>query len=263
MKKTPLLAITCILLGTILYAQPNAASAQATAQPPAQRTILAYGGALQKGFIKQVAILTGKPHPKICFLPTASADNPNSSLNFYGLCRDLPIEPWTLSIWVNSNPSQQTFEQYLMSMDAIIIGGGNTLNMIALWKGQGIDTVLRKAYDKGIILAGGSAGSLCWFTGGYSDSRPQNLSIINGLAFLPYSHCPHYHSELGRKPLYTAAILDGKLGPGYACDDRAAILFRNEHVVKTIALDNTSHCYYLSVKEGKISEEQLPTEVVE
>ena len=96
-------------------------------------------------------------------------------------------------------------------MDAIIVGGGNTLNMLGIWKAQGIDTVLRKTYERGIVLAGGIAGSLCWFTGGYSDSRPMQLTIINGLAFLNFSHCPHYHSEPARKPLYWQAILDGKL----------------------------------------------------
>jgi dipeptidase E len=232
------------------------------AQTPT-RTILAYGGALQKGFIKQVVTLTGKAKPKICYLPTASADNPYGVINFYDLCRDLSVEPYTLSVWVNSNPNQQTFEEKLMSMDAIIVGGGNTLNMIAIWKAQGIDTVLQHAYRKGIILAGGSAGSLCWFTGGYSDSRPKDLSIVNGLGLLPFSHCPHYHSEPARKPLYISALMDGKLSSGYACDDRAGILFLNEHPAKSIALDNTSHCYYLSVKAGKIDEEQLPVEIVE
>src|SRR5580698_9297000 len=104
----------------------------------------------------------------------------------------------------------------------------------------GIDTVLRKAYNKGIVLAGGSAGSLCWFNAGYSDSRPKALSIINGLGFLPFSHCPHYHSELTRKPLYVAALLEGKMTPGYACDDKAGVLFLNEKYSRSVSLDNSS-----------------------
>jgi len=267
MKKL-LLLITLFLMANALPAQPAATTPESTTPEPSSaqvpaRTILAYGGGLQKAFIKQVITLTGKARPKICYVPTASADNPNGSLNFFSLCRDLPVEGYILSVWVNSDPGQQTFEEKLLSMDAIIVGGGNTLNMIAIWKAQGIDTVLREAYNKGIVLAGGSAGSLCWFTGGYSDSRPKNLSIVNGLAFLPFSHCPHYHSELARKPLYVSALLDGKLGPGYACDDRAGILFQNEKPVKTLALDNLSHCYYLSVKDGKINEDQLPTEIIQ
>src|ERR1700761_1017748 len=156
------------------------AKAQTSPSDMSTRKIFAFGGALQKAFVKQVIALTGKPHPKICFLPTASADNPYGINNFYELCHDLPVEPSVLNVWVNSNPTQQTFEEKLMGMDAIIVGGGNTLNMIAIWKAQGIDTVLRKVYDKGIVLAGGTPGSICWPTASYSDSHPKNLSIVNG-----------------------------------------------------------------------------------
>jgi peptidase E len=234
-------------------------SAKAQTQPSNMptRTIFAFGGALQKAFIRQVIALTGKTHPKICFLPTASADNPYGIANWYELCHDLPIEPHVLNVWVNSNPSQQTFEEKLMGMDAIIVGGGNTLNMIAIWKAQGIDTVLRNAYRKGIIMAGGSAGSICWFQASYSDSRPKDLSIVDGLAFLPYSHCPHYHSEPGRKPLYVSALLDGKMNAGYACDDKAGIIFLNERYSRSLSLDKDDHTYFLSVKEGKIDEQQF------
>ena len=227
------------------------------------RTILAYGGQIQKAFVKQVITLTGKSKPKICFLPTASADNPYSVNMWYDVCHDLSIEPYWLSVWVNSDPRQQSFEEKLLGMDAIIVGGGNTLNMIAIWKAQGIDTVLRKAYNKGIVLAGGSAGSLCWFNAGYSDSRPKALSIVSGLGFLPFSHCPHYHSELTRKPLYVAALLDGKMTSGYACDDKAGVLFLNEKYSRSVSLDNSSHTYFLSVKDGKISEELLESQLIQ
>ncbi len=249
MKKALLLALAIHTLTMIVHAQT--------------RTIFAFGGALQKAFVKQVITLTGKPHPKICFLPTASADNPYGINNWYRLCHDLPVDPYALSVWVNSSPDQQTFERQLLDMDAIIVGGGNTLNMIAIWKAQGIDTVLREAYNKGIILAGGSAGSLCWFQGGYSDSRPVALSIVDGLGFLPFSHCPHYHSEPTRKPLYVAALLAGKLQPGYACDDKAGIIFQNEQYKKSLTLDKYSHTWFLSIKEGKLNEEQLPDEPIQ
>lgn len=249
-----IIAIFCLFTAS-LPAQTTGAAAT--------RKILAYGGQIQKSFIRQVIALTGKPKPKICFLPTATADNPSYQLAWYELCRDLPVEAYTLNVWVNSSPEQKTFEERLMGMDAVIVGGGNTLNMIAIWKAQGIDTVLRNAYNKGTVMAGGSAGSLCWFTAGYSDSRPKALSIVNGLNFLPFSHCPHYHSEPSRKPLYITAMLTGRLPPGYACDDKAGILFLNEKYSKSITLDPDSHCYFLSVKDGRIDEHLLPSEAVE
>ncbi|HXB91384.1 MAG TPA: peptidase E [Puia sp.] len=221
------------------------------------RTIFITGGDFSTPFLKYVIALTGKSHPKICYVPTASADNPYGINWFYSLCADQPVSPVILRTFLNSSPEQKTFEETLLDMDAIVVGGGSTLNMMAIWKAQGIDTLLRKAYEKGIVLAGGSAGSLCWFTGGFTDSRPQKLSLVECLGFIPFSHCPHYHSEPTRKPLYEDAILTGKLLPGYACDDRAGILFQNEKYIKSVAADKDSHTYFLSVADGKIKEEQL------
>jgi len=215
-----------------------------------------------KAFIKYVAALTGKPNPKICYVPTASADNPYGIVEWYSTCVDVPVRPFVLRTFLNADSSQETFEQTILSMDAIVVGGGSTLNMLGIWKAQGIDTVLRKAYERGIVLAGGSAGSLCWFTGGYSDSRPKKLTIIDGLAFLNYSHCPHYHSEPSRKPLYWQAILDGKLKEGYACDDNAALVFVNGVMKKSISLDKENNNYFISIVNGKINEKMLPTEII-
>lgn len=250
MKK--LITLLWIMLGLV-----RLVSAQDKAAPVP--TIFAFGGELQPGFVKEVIALTGKARPKICFLPTGTGDNPQVIIAWYNLCQDLPLQPYVLGVWVKSSPKNETFEQKLMKMDAIIVGGGNTLNMMAIWKAQGIDTLLRNAYKKGIVLAGGSAGSLCWFNGGYSDSRPDQLSIVQGIGLLPYSHCPHYHSEAARKPLYLNAILTGKLGAGYACDDKAGIIFRNGKYAQSLALDKDSHTYYLSVKDGKIDEHLLDT----
>jgi peptidase E len=147
-------------------------------------------------------------------------------------------------------------------MDAIIVGGGNTLNMIAIWKVQGIDAALKKAYDSGIVLAGGSAGSLCWFTAGSTDSRPKELTIVEGLNFLNYSHSPHYLREAARRPLYHELILSGKLKPGYACDDQAGLLFVNGVMKKSVSLNAENKNYFVSVKDGKIHEELLPAEII-
>ena len=227
-----------------------------------EKVLFIYGGAPNKTFIKYVASLTNKPTPRICYIPTASGDNPNFIANWYTNYEDLSIRLYVMRTFVSSTTSPQTFEEIIMSMDAIIVGGGNTLNMLAIWKAQGIDTVLKKAYDKGIVLAGGSAGSLCWFTGGYSDSRPKQLSIVYGLAFLNFSNCPHYHSEPSRKPLYHQAILDGKLKEGYACDDMAGLLFINEKLRKSVSLNAENNNYFISVENGKIKEELLPSEII-
>lgn len=231
-----------------------------SAQPT--RTIFITGGDFSVPFIRYVAQLTHKENPRICFIPTASADNPYAIAHWYETCADLPVRPFVLRTFLNSSPDQKTFEETIMNMDAIIVGGGSTLNMMAIWKAQGIDTVLRKAYEKGIVMAGGSAGSLCWFSGGFTDSRPKHLSLVQCLGLLKGSHCPHYHSEPARKPLYEQAILSGQLQPGYACDDKAGLLFENGKVIRSVALDENNHAFYLSVDAGQIKEEQLPSDII-
>jgi dipeptidase E len=226
------------------------------------KTIFVTGGAFGKPYIQYLASLTNKPNPRVCFIPTASADNANSVANWYANCEDLSVKPYVLRTFINSSPTQKTFDEIIMSMDAIVVGGGNTLNMLAIWKAQGIDTVLKKAYDRGIVLSGGSAGSLCWFTGGSTDSRPKTLTLIECLGFLNYSHSPHYHAEPTRRPLYHSSILSGQLKAGYACDDRAGLVFINGAMKKSVSLDANNNNYFVSVVDGKIKEELLPAEII-
>jgi dipeptidase E len=247
---------------TISYGQNTKIDSAKVAQN-VDKTIFVYGGQYDEVFIKYVIDLTKKPNPKICFLPTASADNPSSINTWYATCAELTMRPYVLKTFVNSSTSPKSFEEILLDMDAIVVGGGNTLNMLAIWKAQGIDTVLKKAYDRGIILAGGSAGSLCWFEAGYSDSRPKELSIINAMGFLKFSHCPHFHSELKRRPLYHKAILKGTLNAGYAIDDQAGLLFVNGVVKKAVTQNATySNSYFISVVDGKIKEEVMTAETI-
>jgi dipeptidase E len=255
MKPGLIIIIITILFSATIFGQ-------ATLNTNTDRIIFVSGGDFSKPFIKYVASLTNKPNPKICFIPTASADNPYAINGWYGSCVELPLRPYVLRTFINSAPNQKTFEETLLDMDAIVVGGGSTLNMLAIWKAQGIDTVLKKAYDKGIVLSGGSAGSLCWFTGGFTDSRPKELSIISCLGFLNYSHVPHYHSEPARKPMYQNAVLSGALKPGYACDDRAGLLFVNGVLKKSISQDTINNNYFISVQGGQIKEDLLPAELL-
>lgn len=145
--------LSLVAFSAAVFAQPASSTAPA-------RTIFAYGGGFNAQFMQYVIRLTKKQNPKICFLPTATGDNANVILAWYTTCEDLVMRPYVQRTYVASYTEKKTFEENLLSMDAIVVGGGNTLNMMAIWKAQGIDTVLRKAYNQGIILAGGSAGSL-------------------------------------------------------------------------------------------------------
>jgi peptidase E len=160
-------------------------------------------------------------------------------------------------MFISSYEQDQSFEEVLLNMDAILVTGGNTLNMLAIWKAQGIDHILKKAWENGIILSGGSAGSLCWFEHGTTDSRPQKVTPMNCLGFLQGSHCPHYDSEKTRRPLYHSYIRSGEFKPGYACDDRAAILFHDQEVEHVVSLDDSSNAYYVHLENDNIVEEKL------
>jgi dipeptidase E len=227
------------------------------------KVIFAAGsGISSKVFIRYIAGMTGKESPKICHIPTATGDNPNTIVNWYANCEDLPVRPYVMRAFINSLYTPLSFEEQLLSMDAIIVGGGNTLNMMAIWKAQGIDIALRKAYEAGIILAGGSAGSLCWFNEGSTDSRPKELTVVQGLGFLNFSHSPHYLRESGRRPLYHQLIGSGKMGPGYACDDDAALIFVNGRLRSAVSLNSQSNAYYVSREGEKISEQHIQTEIL-
>lgn len=244
--------------GFLLLIIFSASSAQNTVP-----TIFATGGDMNETFMKYIIDLTKKSDPKICFIPTAGADNPYAINWWYEMCLKLPMKPSVLRTFINSSPEQSTFEAILLSMDAVVVGGGNTLNMMAIWKAQGIDTILMKAYRKGIIMSGGSAGSLCWFKMGITDSRPQKLSVVDCLGFIDASHCPHFTSEPSRRPLYEKLILENKIMPGYALDNQAALLFRDGRLEKAVSLNKENSAYYISVKNGKLDTKKLETEIIQ
>ncbi len=245
------LFLLCLI---ILYAAGTAMSQD--------QYIFPYGGGQNKRFIQEIIKLTGKERPKICYLPTASGDSERGIINWYELVHDLPVEPSVQRVWISSYNQKVSFEEALLSMDAIIVGGGNTLNMMAIWKAQGIDVVLKKALEKGIVLAGGSAGSLCWFDNGTTDSRPIELSVVEGLGFLPFSHSPHYHSEEYRRPLYHKNIEQGIFQAGYAMDDYSGIIFKNGKPFKVVSLGEEYNSYFVSLKDGKVVEEKLESVII-
>ena len=229
-----------------------------------EQQLFIYGsGRLEPAFIRYTALCTGKRQPNICFVPTASGDDPAYITEWQAVCTQLDLTPHVLRVWISSYDQQETYEALIGRMDAIIVGGGNTLNMLAIWEAQSIGILLKEAYERGVVMGGGSAGSLCWFNGGTTDSRPKVLSIVGGLGLIHKSHCPHYNSESSRRPLYHDTILKGALTDGYAVDDRAAIHFVNGEVKQAVALDDENHAYYVYRKKGEIIEERLETIVLE
>lgn len=228
----------------------------------ATRKILIAGGNFNTTYIRYMASLTGKVRPRICYLPTASADNDGAIVGFYRNCAPLNVEAHVQRSFIESLSQTQSWAEVLLSMDAIVCSGGNTLNQQAIWKAQGIDVVLRDAWQRGIVLGGASAGSLCWFEEGTSDSRPQALSVVTCLGFLKGSHSPHYDAEAGRRPLYQSLIGSGAIKPGYACDNDAGIYFENDSVCRVVTARPDAKVYYVSVENGQVAERELPAEAL-
>jgi len=131
------------------------------------------------------------------------------------------------------------------------------------FQAQGIDVVLRKAWDKGIVLGGASAGSICWFEEGTTDSRPTELTVVKGLGLLKGSHCPHYDREKDRRPLYLKLVASGELKPGYACDNDAGIYFENDSVKRIVATRADAKVYYVSAVGGRAVEKPLDVEMID
>ena len=218
------------------------------------RKILIAGGGFETAFIRYMAALTGKPRPKICYLPTASADAAEGIITFFKHCAPLNVQACVQESFIASTEQLQSWEEVFFSMDAIVVSGGNTLNQQAIWKAQGIDVVLRQAWERGIVLGGASAGSLCWFEEGTTDSRPKQLSTVQCLGFLKGSHCPHYDKEPGRRPLYEKLIGSGEMKPGYACDNDAGIYFEGTEVKRVVSTRAEAKVYYVSAVGGKATE---------
>jgi peptidase E len=252
-------ALGTVAVGRGQLPEPGA-SAAPRAGKAATRKILIAGGGYGEAFIRYMATLTGKPRPRLCYLPTASADSPEGIIAFFRSCAPLNVEAYAQESFIESATQKQSWEEVLLSMDGIVVSGGNTLNQQAIWKAQGIDLVLRQAWDRGIVLGGASAGSLCWFEEGTTDSRPKELTIVKCLGFLKGSHCPHYDKEADRRPLYHKQIGSGEMKPGYACDNDAGIYFEDNTVRRVVSTRADAKVYYVSAAQGNVVEKELESE---
>ncbi len=197
--------------------------------------------------------LTGKKHPRIAFIPTASGDSPAYIEAFQKRYSGFGETSW-LGLFVREIKDIRSF---LLSQDAIYVGGGNTANMLAIWRVHGVDKILREAYDAGIVLCGSSAGSICWFECSVTDSFGMDLSPLNdGLGFIKGSNCPHYNSEPNRQPQYHSFLRAGLAG-GYAADDGAALHFEDGIFKEAIASSPDARALKVELHESEIVETPL------
>jgi peptidase E len=203
--------------------------------------------------------LTARREPRVCLLNTAVGDDPRWTLGMYDRLAGHPIRVSHLALF--PMPNVRDPEDLLLSVDLIFVGGGSVANMLAVWRVHGLDVILRKAWQAGVVLAGSSAGGICWFEGGTTDSFGRELrAFTDGIGLLPGSYCPHYDSEPGRRPLYHRLITDGVLPSGIACDDGVAAHFTDDTLTEVIADRPASGAYRVSLSPASdVTETPLPT----
>jgi dipeptidase E len=200
--------------------------------------------------------LTGKDRPRVLFLPTATGDDPAYIVSFYETYTADRCEPFHLRLFSRTVSDLRAF---VLSMDLITVGGGNTANMLDVWRRQGLDVILREAWEKGAVLTGGSAGALCWFHGGTTDSFGLPYQVLaDGLGFLDGSVCPHYDGEDSRRPVYRDALLSGVLPAGYGVDDLVALHFHGPNLAEAVSCSAAGGALRIEVVDGMIAETRIP-----
>lgn len=200
--------------------------------------------------------LSNAAKPKVCFLPTASGDAEGYIDRFYTSFAQHTCEPTHLSLFRLPNVG---LEELLLGQDVIYVGGGNTKNMLALWREWGIDVILRKCWEQGVILAGLSAGSICWFEEGLTDSYGETLQSLKCLGFLKGSNSPHYDSEKARRSIFQKLILSDQMSEGYAADDGVALHFTDTELFKVVSSRPNAKGYSLGKVGGQLIEQELDT----
>jgi peptidase E len=207
-----------------------------------QRTIVAMGGGgfhmepdnplLDDHVLELARGTSGRALPRICLIPTASTEDPLVIADFERLFAPPRAEPRVLRLFVRED---EDLAAVIREQDAVYVTGGNTANLLALWRLHGLDRILRAAWNAGIVMAGMSAGAICWFESCTTDSfGPMLQPLHGGLGILDGSLSPHYHGEAQRAPLYRRLVADGTLPAGYGVDDGAALVFRDRDLIEVV-----------------------------
>src|SRR5262245_29519029 len=196
--------------------------------------------------------LTGRERPRICYVGTAGGEDAAFRAAFYATFAR-QAEATHLDLFNRTVPDVESF---LLEQDVVYVAGGNTANMLAVWRVHGVDRALKTAWEKGVVLAGWSAGGLCWFEGGLTDSFSPDLGPLkDGLRLLQGTFCPHYDSESLRRPRYEELVGSGALGDGFAADDGVGLLFEGRSFSEAVASLPGQHAYRVERRRGNSVEE--------
>jgi peptidase E len=204
--------------------------------------------------------LAGKPVPRILFLPTASGDTRDQIGRFHAAFGDRPCEPDVLSLFRMADV-RRPLRDIVLSQDVVYVGGGSMRNLLAIWAVHGLDRILRDAWERGVVLAGLSAGAMCWFDGGVTTSSgaPQPT---RGLGFLPGSLSVHADGQPERRPVYLRAVTEGILPPGWIADDGVGLLFRDMALERVISARTGACATRVELIDGRAVEAPVEPDLI-
>ena len=220
------------------------------------RQVIAIGGGgfgrTQESYLIEQYILdqTSNEKPNICFIPTATGDLDPYIVNYYAVFTKLNCHPTHISFFKRTID----LEEHIMKQDVIFVGGGNTKSMLAVWREWGLDIILKQAYDKGTVMSGVSAGAICWFENGLTDSWASELKLMKCMNFIPGSCAPHYDEEPERRPATKQLLLNKDIDLMYGIEGGAALHFINEQPKSTVRFKRNKQAYKVTVQENKTQE---------
>jgi dipeptidase E len=201
-----------------------------------------------------VLALADRPTPRVCFLPTASGDADHYIVRFYrafsGRCHPSHVSLFRRHSGVGD------IREHLLSSDVIYVGGGSVISLLGAWRSHGIDTILREAWEAGVVLCGPSAGSLCWFAEGVTAFHGAPRAI-EGLGLLPWSNCVHFDAEPERFDAYRSMLVGG-MCQGYAVEDGVAVHFVGERLLRAVSSRPGARAYRMRSCGGRVEKRSIP-----
>jgi len=211
------------------------------------------GGWRTSPLVDYVLDLAGA-NPRVCVLNTAVGDDPIGYVRMMGALAAADAHVSHLALF--PMPTVADPRELLLAQDAVIVGGGSVANLCAVWRVHGLDAVFREAWERGVVLSGASAGAICWFVGGTTDSFGRDLRLFtDGLALLPYSYCPHYDTEEQRRPTYRRLVADGSLPAGWATDDGVALHFVDDELADVVSERKEAYAWHVEGGRGSAAAE--------
>lgn len=196
----------------------------------------------------------GRRNPRICFLPTATGDADSYIARFYASFATHRCEPTHVPLFRRT----PDLRSVLLAQDLIYVGGGNTRSMLATWREWGLPAILHEAWRRGIVIAGVSAGAICWFERCVTDSWADALRAMDGLGWLQGTCCPHYDGEPERRPALHALVRTGRVGSALAIDDGAAAHFIGRRLHVVVSCRPSGSAYRVGRRRGEVVEVALP-----